>query len=128
MSEKEKNINSILEAVESMNAVDLMDLVKAIELKFGVSAAVQVSAGGAQEVEAGPVKEEKLEFKVIIKDAGSNSINVIKAIRVVVPGIDLKGAKELAAAGAVVKEGVNKEEAEKIKKALVDAGATVDVL
>lgn len=125
----EKNIiNSILETVKGMNALDLMDLVKAIENEFGVSAAMQVSGGGAQEVDAGPVKEEKTEFKVVIKDVGGNTINVIKAIRVVVPGLDLKGAKDLASAGAVVKEGVNKEESEKIKKALVDAGATVDIL
>lgn len=129
MSER-NNISTILEAVKGMSAIELMDLVRSIENEFGVSAAIQVAvgAGGGDAGDAEPAKAEKTEFKVIIKEVGSNAINVIKAIRAVLPGLGLKEAKDLAVAGAVVKEGVNKEEAEKIKKALQDAGATADML
>lgn len=129
MSEK-NNINSILEIVKGMNALDLMDLVKAVETEFGVSAAMPmgVSGGAVSDEDAGPAKVEKTEFKVMIKDVGSNTINVIKAIRAVVPGLGLKEAKDLAVAGSIVKEGVNKEEAETIKKSLVEAGAVVEIL
>lgn len=129
MSEKNLNISNIVETVKHMNAIDLMDLVKAIEVEFGVSAAMQMTAGVAvASDEQAPAKEEKTEFKVIIKEVGSNTINVIKALRVVVSGLGLKEAKDMAVAGAIVKEGVNKEESEKIKKALVEAGATIDIV
>lgn len=128
MSEK-NNINTILDVVSSMTAIELMELVKAIEEKFGVSAAMQVVAGpaaGSDDSQA-VAKEEKVEFKVVIKDAGSNAIGVIKALRSVLP-LGLKEAKDLAVSGAIIKENANKEESEKIKKALAEAGAVVDIV
>lgn len=130
MSQNSSVINSILETIKGMNAIDLMELVRAIEEQFGVSAAASFASGAAVAAgdEPAPVKEEKTEFKVMIKTVGGTSINVIKAIRAVLPGLGLKEAKDLAVDGAVLKENANKEEAERMKKALVEAGATVDIL
>ncbi len=130
MSNINNNINSIVETVKGMSAIELMDLVRAIEETFGVSAAIQFSgvAAATDSDDQAAVKEEKTSFKVVIKDVGANTINVIKALRLVVSGLGLKEAKDMAVAGAVVKEDANKEEAEKIKKALLDAGASVDVV
>ena len=130
MSQVSNTINGIVDQIKGMNAIDLMALVKAIEETFGVSAAAAFVAGPAGAAGEEPVaaKEEKTEFKVVIKTVGSASINVIKAIRSVMPGLGLKEAKELAVDGAVIKENANKEETEKIKKALIEAGATVDII
>jgi large subunit ribosomal protein L7/L12 len=130
MSYNNANINGMIELIKGMNAIDLMELVKAIEETFGVSAAMQMSAGAgvASNDDQAEVRAEKTEFKIVIKTVGSSAINVIKAIRVILPGLGLKEAKDLAVDGAVIKEGVNKEESEKIKKALLDAGASVDVV
>ncbi len=124
------NISTIIESIKGMNAIELMELVKAIEETFGVSATASFAAAGpaADAGDAGAAKVEKTEFKIIIKEVGSSTINVIKALRAVLPGLGLKEAKDLAANGAVVKENANKEEADKIKKALAEAGASVDVL
>jgi large subunit ribosomal protein L7/L12 len=105
----------IIAAVESMTVLELADLVKAMEEKFGVSAAapVAVVAGGAGA--AAPAEEEKTEFDVVLKEAGSEKIKVIKVVREVVEGLGLKEAKEMVeAAPKTIKEGVSKEEAEKI--------------
>lgn len=130
MSEK-NNVKTILDMVSGMSAIELMELVKAIEEAFGVSASMQFAvAGGAAAAseDAGAAKEEKVEFKVIIKDAGSNGIGVIKALRSVMPQLGLKEAKDLAVSGSILKENASKDEAEKMKKALAEAGAVVDIL
>ena len=115
----------IVDAVAGMSLMEVMDLVKAIEEKFGVSAAapVAVAAGPAA---AGPAAEEQTEFTIILKNAGSKTVEVIKAVRAIT-GLGLKEAKDLAVAGGPVKEGVSKEDAEKMKKDLEAAGATVEV-
>ncbi|BDU15739.1 50S ribosomal protein L7/L12 [Lysobacter auxotrophicus] len=115
----------IVDAVAGMTISQVMDLVKAIEDKFGVSAAapVAVAAGPAA---AGPAVEEQTEFNVILKEAGAKKVDVIKAVRAIT-GLGLKEAKDLTEAGGVVKEGASKEEAEKFKKELEAAGATVEL-
>ena len=115
-------------AIESMTVIELNDLVKALEEKFGVSAAapVAVVAGGAAAA-AAPV-EEQTEFDVNLKDPGSEKIKVIKAVREYVAGLGLKEAKEFVeAAPKTIKEGATKEEAEKIKEAFAAVGATVEI-
>jgi large subunit ribosomal protein L7/L12 len=118
----------IIAAVESMTVLELADLVKAMEEKFGVSAAapVAVVAGGAGA--AAPAEEEKTEFDVVLKEAGSEKIKVIKVVREVVEGLGLKEAKEMVeAAPKTIKEGVSKEEAEKIAEQFKAVGATVEI-
>ena len=118
--------DQILEAVANMSVMDVCDLVKAMEEKFGVSAAaaVAVAAGPAA---AGPAAEEKTEFDVVMTGFGANKIEVIKVIRAVT-GLGLKEAKDMVeAVPAVVKEAVSKADADDIKKKLTDAGATVEV-
>ena len=117
----------MIEAIEKMTVLELSELVKAIEEKFGVSAAMPMMmgaapAGGGEEVEK---KEEKTSFTVELTNAGAQKIQVIKALREVT-SLGLKEAKDLAdAAPKPVKEGVSKEEAEEMKKKLEAAGATV---
>ena len=114
----------ILEAVGAMTVMDLNDLVKAFEEKFGVSAAAPVAVAAA----AGPAAavEEQTEFTVTLKSAGDKKVEVIKAVRAIT-GLGLKEAKDLAEAGGVLKEGASKDDAEKMKKDLEAAGATVEV-
>jgi len=117
----------ILQAISDMSVMDVVELIKMMEDKFGVSAAAAVAvaapAAGAGEAAA----EEKTEFNVFLAKSGDNKINVIKAIRTIT-GLGLKEAKDLVeAAPAVVKEGVNKAQAAEIKKQLEEAGATVEV-
>ena len=114
----------ILEAIGSKTLVEVMELVKAIEEKFGVSAAAPVMAVAA----AGPAAaaEEQTEFNVILKSAGDKKVEVIKAVRAIT-GLGLKEAKDLTEAGGTVKEGASKEDAEKMKKDLEAAGATVEI-
>ena len=121
------NAQEIISAVESMTILELADLVKAMEEKFGVSAAapVAVAAGPAAAAEA---VEEKTEFDVILKSAGAEKIKVIKVVREVVSGLGLKEAKELVDnAPKPIKEGVSKEVAEEIKKKFADGGAEVEI-
>ena len=122
--------DDMIKAIEEMTVLELSELVKALEEKFGVSAAAPVAmpvmampgAGAAAAAE-----EEKTEFDVIYKAPGANKINVIKVVREVT-GLGLKEAKELVDnPPKPVKEGVAKEEAEEIKKKLVEAGAEVEV-
>ena len=116
----------ILAAVEGMTVLELNELVKAFEEKFGVSAAAVAVAGPAGGG-AAAAAEEKTEFTVVLKDVGANKINVIKAVREVT-ALGLKEAQDLVdGAPKTVKEGVSKEEAETIKKKFADAGATVEV-
>ena len=121
------NAQEIISAVESMTILELADLVKAMEEKFGVSAdaPVAVAAGPAAAAEA---VEEKTEFDVILKSAGAEKIKVIKVVREVVSGLGLKEAKELVDnAPKPIKEGVSKEVAEEIKKKFADVGAEVEI-
>lgn len=115
----------IVDAIAEKSLMEVMELVKAIEEKFGVSAAapVAVAAGPAA---AGPAVEEQTEFTVVLKSAGDKKVEVIKAVRGIT-GLGLKEAKDLTEAGGTVKEGVSKDEAEKFKKDLEAAGATVEV-
>ena len=114
----------IVEAIATKSLMEVMDLVKAIEEKFGVSAAAPVMAAGPAAA-AAPV-EEQTEFNVILKSAGDKKVEVIKAVRAIT-GLGLKEAKDLTEAGGTVKEGVSKDDAAKMKKDLEAAGATVEV-
>jgi large subunit ribosomal protein L7/L12 len=116
----------ILEAVGAMTVMELNDLVKAFEEKFGVSAASMAVAGPAAGA-AAPAAEEKTEFDVVLASAGANKVNVIKTVRAIT-GLGLKEAKDLVdGAPKTVKEGCPKAEAEDIKKQLTEAGATVEI-
>ncbi len=114
----------ILEAIKGMTVLELNDLVKAIEEEFGVTAAAPVAMmGGAAAVEV----EEQTEFDVILTSAGASKINVIKVVREIT-GLGLKEAKDLVdGAPKPIKEKISKDDAEKIKKQLEDAGAGVEV-
>lgn len=118
------NKEDILEAVGSLTVMELNDLVKAFEEKFGVSAAAVAVAGPA----AGPAAaEEKTEFDVILASAGDQKVGVIKVVRAIT-GLGLKEAKDLVdGAPKTVKEGVSKAEAEDIQKQLEEAGAKVEI-
>ena len=120
----------ILDAIAGMTVLELSELIKDMEEKFGVSAAaatVAVAAGPAAAAAAAPAAEEKTEFDVILTAAGANKVNVIKAVRAIT-GLGLKEAKDLVdGAPKPVKEGVSKAEAEDIKKQLTEAGATVEI-
>ncbi len=114
----------ILEAVGAMSVMDLNDLVKAFEEKFGVSAAAMASAGPAA---AAAVVEEQTEFTVVLSDFGANKVGVIKVVRELT-GLGLKEAKDVVdGAPKTVKEGVSKADAEAAKKKLEDAGAKVEI-
>ena len=115
----------IVEAVAAKSLMEVMELVKAIEEKFGVSAAAPVAAA-AGPAAAGPAAEEQTEFDVILKSAGDKKVDVIKAVRAIT-GLGLKEAKDLTEAGGVVKEAASKEDAAKFKKDLEAAGATVEL-
>ena len=109
-----EKITNILEEIKALTIVELADLVKAVEEEFGVSAAA-------------PVVEEKTEFDVVLKSFGAKKLDVIKAVREIT-GLGLKEAKEMVeGAPKTVKEGVSKDEAETVKKALEEAGAEVEV-
>jgi large subunit ribosomal protein L7/L12 len=117
--------NAFLASLDAMSVMDLNDLVKAIEEKFGVSAAAMAVAGPAGA--AAPAAEEKTEFNVMLVDFGANKINVIKAVREIT-GLGLAEAKALVeGATKAVKEGANKADSEAMKKKLEDAGAKVEL-
>ncbi|MDQ1325042.1 MAG: large subunit ribosomal protein [Campylobacterota bacterium] len=115
----------VIEFISNMSVLELSELVKEFEEKFGVSAQATVVAGaGAAVVEAA---EEKTEFDVVLKDAGAKKINVIKVVRAVT-GLGLKEAKDATEnTPTTLKEGISKDEAEKIKKELEEAGATCEL-
>ncbi|MCP3161753.1 50S ribosomal protein L7/L12 [Myxococcus qinghaiensis] len=120
------DLNAIVDSLSSLTIIEAANLVKALEEKWGVSAAAAVAVAGPAAGPAAPV-EEKTEFTVVLANAGANKINVIKEIRAIT-GLGLKEAKDLVeGAPKTVKEGVNKDDAKKIKDQLVAAGATVDV-
>ena len=119
------DLNKIVEELSALIVLEAAELSKLLEEKWGVSAAAAVAAGPA--AAAAPAAEEKTEFDVILTGDGGKKINVIKEVRAIT-GLGLTEAKTLVeAAPKAVKEGVNKEEAEKIKKQLEEAGATVEL-
>ncbi len=120
-------IVEIVDQVSQMSLMEVAELVKALEDKFGVSAAAPVAAAPAAAASAAPAEEEKSEFKVTLKEAGAEKIKVIKALRSVT-SLTLKDAKDLVeAAPAVVEESAAKDDAKKIKEALEAAGAKVEL-
>ena len=120
------NGKKVMEIVEKMRVLELADLVKVMEDKFGVSASAPVAVAAAP-VEAAPEEEEKSMFNIVLKETGSNKIAVIKAVRAITE-LGLKEAKDLVeAAPQTVKEDVKKEEAEEIKAQFEEAGATVEL-
>ncbi|NTW85662.1 MAG: 50S ribosomal protein L7/L12 [Holophagaceae bacterium] len=118
--------DQLIAEIETMTVLDLANLVKALEDRFGVSAAAMAApAAGAT---AAVAVEEQTEFNVILLEAGANKLNVIKAVREIVSGLGLKEAKDLVdGAPKAVKEGIAKDEAAKIKEKLEAAGAKVEV-
>ncbi len=126
MADLSKNAEKVLELVESLTIVELADLVSAMETKFGVSAAAPVAAAGAGAAAAAGGDDEKTSFDVVMTSAGAAKIAVIKVIREIT-GLGLAEAKGLADNGGEIKKGVKKDEAEKIKAQLTEAGATVEI-
>jgi large subunit ribosomal protein L7/L12 len=120
--------DELIKQVEEMSVLELADLVKALEEKFGVSAAAMVAAAPAAGAAAGEPKEEQTVFNVVIANSGAQKIQVIKALRELVPTLGLKEAKDLVdAAPKEVMTQVNKKTAEEAKAKLVAAGATVEL-
>ena len=122
------NRAEILSAIESMTVLELAELVKELEEKFGVSAAAPVAAAAAPVAAAAAPVEEQTEFDVILTDAGAEKIKVIKVVREVVSGLGLKEAKDFVeSTPKTIKEGLPKAEAEKIKKQFEEVGAKVEI-
>ena len=122
----------ILEAIESMTLLQVKELVDEMKEKFGVTGAIAVAggpaAGGAAAAGPAAAEEEKTEFDVVLKEAGSEKIKVIKVVREVVAGLGLKEAKDMVeSAPKTIKEAVSKEEAEKIAEQFKAVGATVEI-
>jgi large subunit ribosomal protein L7/L12 len=131
MATKTLGKDEILEAISSMTVLELADLVKAVEEKFGVTAAAPVAVAAATSAGGGDgaatPAEEKTEFDAVLTEVGANKILVIKAVRELT-GLGLKEAKDLVdAAPKAVKEGVTKEEADQVKEKLAEAGASVEI-
>lgn len=123
------SVEQFVTEIETMSVLELNNLVKALETKFGVSAAMMAApaaAAGAPAAAAAPA-EEQTEFSVVLKEAGANKINVIKVVREVNSSLGLKEAKDLVENLGMIKEGVSKDEAAAIKKKFEDAGAKVEV-
>jgi large subunit ribosomal protein L7/L12 len=120
-------LEDIFKKIDGLSLGKASQLVKAMESRWGVSAAAPVAAAAAAPAAAAPAAEEKTEFTVVLKEGGPNKINVIKVVREIT-GLGLKEAKALVdEAPKPVKEGVNKDEANELKKKLTDAGATVEL-
>ena len=120
------SVQEIIEAIEKMSLMEVNELVEALKEKFGVTGAIAV-AGGAPAAAAAPA-EEQTEFDAVLVDAGSEKIKVIKAVREVVSGLGLKEAKEFVESlPKPLKEGVSKEEAEKVKAQFAEVGAKVEI-
>lgn len=117
----------ILETISNMTVLEIVDLVKAMEERFGVTAAAPVAVAAPAGAAAAAAEVEKTEFNVVMTSFGANKVNVIKVVRTIT-GLGLKEAKDLVeAVPAVVKEGISKADAEKIQKELSEAGATVEI-
>ncbi|MGB2869828.1 MAG: 50S ribosomal protein L7/L12 [Bacteroidota bacterium] len=121
------SVTEIVEKIEKLTLLEAVELKKALEEKFGVTAAAPVMMAGAMPAAAAPAAEEKTEFTVELKESGAQKINVIKVVRAAT-GLGLKEAKDLVdGAPKVVKEGISKADAEKLKKELEEAGAKVEL-
>jgi large subunit ribosomal protein L7/L12 len=121
------DLAKIVEDLSKLTVLEAAELSKLLEEKWGVSAAAAVAVAAAPGAAAAPAAEEQTEFTVILKSGGDKKINVIKEVRAIT-GLGLKEAKDLVEAGGkTVKEGINKEEAAKIKKQLEDQGASVEI-
>ncbi len=117
----------ILNAIAEMSVMDVVELVSAMEEKFGVSAAAAVAVAAAPSADAGSSAEEQTEFDVVLASGGDKKVNVIKVVRAAT-GLGLKEAKAMVdGAPAAVKEGISKADAEALKKELEEAGATVEI-
>lgn len=117
-----------IDEISGMTVLELADLVKALEAKFGVSAAMPMASAAPAAAEAAPAAAEKSEYKVTLKDAGTEKIKVIKALREVVPNLALSDAKKLTEeTPAVIVESASKADAEKMKKKLEEVGAKVEL-
>ncbi len=124
------DLNKIVDELSGLTVLEVAELVKTLETKWGVSAAapVAVAAAGGGGAAAAPAAEAKTEFDVVLTDGGSNKIGVIKEVRTVVPGLGLADAKKLVeSAPQPLKQGVSKEEADEIKKKMEAAGAKVEI-
>jgi len=119
--------DDILNAIAEMSVMEVVELIEAMEEKFGVTAAAAVAAAPAAAAEGGEAAAEKTEFDVVLTGAGDKKVNVIKAVRAIT-GLGLKEAKEMVdGAPSTVKEGVSKDDAEEAQKALEEAGASVEL-
>lgn len=128
--EVSENLAKIIESIEKLSVIELADLVKALEDRFGVTAAAPMAIAAPGAVSAAPAEaaEEKTNFDVVLTNAGANKIAAIKAVREILPTLGLKEAKDLVeAAPKPVLEGVNKETADEAKNKLTAAGATVEL-
>ena len=124
------DLAKIVDDLSKLTVLEAAELAKMLEDKWGVSAAapVAVAAAGPAGGAAAPAAEEQTEFTVVLKSGGDKKLNVIKEVRTIVTGLGIKEAKELVEAGnKVIKEGVTKDEAAKIKKQLEDQGAVVEI-
>ncbi|MFZ1102656.1 MAG: 50S ribosomal protein L7/L12 [Hyphomicrobiaceae bacterium] len=122
------DLAKIVDDLSKLTVLEAADLAKLLEEKWGVSAAAPVAVAAAPAGAAAPAAEEQTEFTVVLKSGGDKKLNVIKEVRTIVSGLGIKEAKELVEAGGkVIKEGITKEEAAKIKKQLEDQGAVVEV-
>ena len=120
------DIAKFIEEIKKLTVIELSELVKALETEFGVSAAAPVAVAAAPAAAAAEAVEEKTEFTVVIKGAGANKLNVIKAVRELT-GLGLAEAKTLVESNGTVKENTSKSDADKIVEKLKEAGATVEV-
>jgi large subunit ribosomal protein L7/L12 len=121
------DLAKIVEDLSKLTVIEAAELAKLLEEKWGVSAAAAVAVAAAPAAAAAPAVEEKTEFTVVLKGSGDKKINVIKEVRAIT-GLGLKEAKDLVEAGGkVVKDGVSKDEAAKLKKQLEDQGASVEI-
>ncbi len=119
--------DEILESISNMTVMEVVDLIEAMEEKFGVSAAAAVAAAPAAAAAGGEAAAEKDEFDVVMTSFGDNKVSVIKAVRAIT-GLGLKEAKEMVeSAPSAIKEGASKSEAEEVKKQLEEAGASVEL-
>ena len=122
------SVQEIIEAIEKMSLMEVNELVEALNEKFGVTGAIAVAGGAGAGAAAAAPAEEQTEFDAILVDAGSEKIKVIKAVREVVSGLGLKEAKEFVESlPKPLKEGVSKEEAEKVKAQFAEVGAKVEI-
>ena len=121
------SVQEIIEAIEKMSLMEVNELVEALKEKFGVTGAIAVAGGAAAGAAAAPA-EEQTEFNVVLTEAGAEKIKVIKVVREVVSGLGLKEAKDFVESlPKALKEGVSKEEAEKVKAQFAEVGAKVEI-